>query len=54
VIATLDKFIAAATDNEARGHARRQAIIDRMLVTASKAGQATRKVVLALLMVFGT
>src|SRR5437763_1079530 len=54
VIAALDNFIAAAHHNEAGRHARRQAIIDRMLATASKAEQATRKVVLALLAVFGT
>src|SRR4051794_26118817 len=49
VIAALDNFIAAANDNEAGRHARRQAIIDRMLGTASKAEQVTRKVLLALL-----
>jgi len=54
VIATLENFIAASDDNEAARHARRQAIIDRMLASASKAEQATRKVVLAVLAVFVT
>ena len=53
VIATIDWFLGAAAQGEAERHARRQAIIDKMLVAASQAERAARSAARTLIAMFG-
>ena len=53
VLAMIDRFAAATAEPEAERHARRQAIIDRMLLAASKAERGARKVARTLVAAFG-
>jgi hypothetical protein len=53
VIETIDWFVGSAAEADAERHARRQAIIDKMLAAASRAEKKARESVRALAAFFG-
>jgi hypothetical protein len=53
VIGTIDWFVGLAAEANAERHARRQAIIDKLLAAASRAERKARETVQALAGVFG-
>ena len=53
VIATIDWFVGLAAEADAEGHARRQAVIDKLLAAASRVERKARETARALAAFFG-